>query len=160
MADSGNWPRCARRKTATQNMKMTVFSRRLFLSLIPRKARPFNTIPHPLSATRASPSLWLGAAAVTLAAACADLQWHKAGASAQALEQDLAECRGEARINAGPDSRSLGAGLPRVVGADAIGRPMMGTPGRLDSDRFLVEHDLTRICMQRRGYELVPAGKS
>jgi hypothetical protein len=89
-------------------------------------------------------------------AGCADLRWHKDGANAAAMERDLAECRGEARINAGPHVRGGGSDLPRVVGADRIGRPVMANPGGLDSDRFLVENDFTRQCMGRKGYELVP----
>src|SRR5687767_782622 len=83
---------------------------------------------------------------------CADLQWQKDGASAQALETDLAECRGEARRNAGPDLRLIQPDAGRIQGMDAAFRPSAGS-GRLDGDRFLAEHDLTRICMQRRGYE-------
>lgn len=99
----------------------------------------------------------LSATAIALAAGCADLQWHKQGAAPAALEQDLAECRGEARLNAGPDPRFVRPDAGRIVGVDAAGRPAPSSSGRLDSDRFLAEHDLTRICMQRRGYELVPA---
>jgi hypothetical protein len=90
--------------------------------------------------------------------ACADLQWHKDGAGAQALETDLAECRGEARRNAAPDLRLIQPDAGRIQGMDAASRPSASS-GRLDGERFLVEHDLTRICMQRRGYELVPAQK-
>lgn len=117
-----------------------------------RGAQSIDTLDHPPC------TLALTAAAVILLAGCADLRWHREGASAAALERDLAECRSEARFRAGPDAGTPGAGLPRLVGLDALGRPMMTTPGRLDSDRFLVEHDLTRHCMDRKGYALVPAG--
>jgi hypothetical protein len=93
-------------------------------------------------------------------AGCADLQWHKAGVTAQAMEADLDECRAEARLGAGPDPRFLRADAGRILGMDGAGRPAFGSSGRLDADRFLVEHDLARICMNRRGYELVPAGRS
>jgi hypothetical protein len=94
-----------------------------------------------------------------LCGACADLQWHKTGATAEALESDFAECRGEARMNAGPDPRFLRPDAGRIVGVDSASRPVPASSGRLDGDRFLVEHDLTRICMNRRGYELAPAEK-
>jgi hypothetical protein len=90
--------------------------------------------------------------------ACADLQWQKDGASAQALETDLAECRGEARRNAGPDLRLIHLDAGRIQGMDAAFRPSASS-GRLDGDRFLAEHDLTRICMNRRGYQLAPLEK-
>jgi hypothetical protein len=89
---------------------------------------------------------------------CADLQWQKAGATAEALENDLAECRGEARRNAGPDLRLIQPDAGRIQGMDAASRPSASS-GRLDGERFLVEHDLTRICMNRRGYELAPESR-
>jgi len=112
----------------------------------------------PLPATRRSLARgapWLAMAAIALAG-CADLQWNKDGASAAALESDLAECRGEARRNAGPDPRLVRPDAGRILGMDSTFRPTASS-GQLDGDRFLVEHDLTRICMQRRGYELMPS---
>jgi hypothetical protein len=112
----------------------------------------------PLSATRRSLKRggpWLAGVAFVLSG-CADLSWHKEGASAAALENDLAECRGEARRNAGPDPRLVRPDAGRIVGMNSAFRPSASS-GQLDGDRFLVEHDLTRICMQRRSYELVPA---
>jgi hypothetical protein len=94
-----------------------------------------------------------------LCGACADLQWQKPCATAEALDSDLAECRGEARRNAGPDPRLVRPDAGRIVGIDAAARPVLASSGRLDGDRFLVEHDLTRICMNRRGYELAPAAR-
>ena len=90
---------------------------------------------------------------------CADLQWHKPGASAQALESDLLECRGQARLGTGPDARLVRSDAGRLVGLSSITLSPAAS-GRLDADRFLAEHDLTRICMNRRGYELVPAGSA
>jgi hypothetical protein len=84
------------------------------------------------------------------------LEWSKPGSTPAALERDLVDCRGEARLNAGPDPRFARPDAGRIVGVDAAGRPSPGSSGRLDSDRFLVEHDLTRQCMERRGYELAP----
>ncbi len=94
-----------------------------------------------------------------LCGACADLQWHKAGTTAETLETDLADCRGEARRNAGPDPRLVRPDAGRIIGLDAASRPVTASSGRLDGDRFLAEHDLTRICMNRRGYELAPLEK-
>jgi hypothetical protein len=133
---------------------MTRFRKSFFVELLPREARPSPTIHYPLSTIHALPAL----AALALAG-CADLTWQKEGASAAALEQDLAECRAEARLGAGPDPRLVRPDAGRILGMDGAGRPTAGSSGRLDADRFLVEHDLTRICMNRRGYELVPVDK-
>jgi hypothetical protein len=91
-------------------------------------------------------------------AGCADLQWHKAGASAQAMESDLADCRGQARLGTGPDTKLLRTDAGRLVGLTSSSISPAAS-GRLDGERFLAEHDLTRICMNRRGYELAPAEK-
>jgi hypothetical protein len=72
------------------------------------------------------------------------------------LEQDLAKCRAEARLGAGPDPRLVRADPGRILGMDGAGRPTAGSSGRVEADRFLVEHDLARICMNRRGYDLAP----
>ena len=98
----------------------------------------------------------VAAAATALIAACADLRWHKDGADAQALERDLAECRQQAHFQA---ERQAVPTMPgsRIIGVDRLGRPVLGQPERLDSDRAMVEHDLARHCMGRKGYRLVPA---
>jgi hypothetical protein len=108
------------------------------------------------SAVRVSAFCLLTSALVLLG--CADLQWHQAGASAQAMESDLAECRAQARLAAGPDARLLRTDAGRLVGLTSSSISPAAS-GRLDGERFLAEHDLTRICMNRRGYELAPAEK-
>jgi hypothetical protein len=120
-------------------------------------AKRLLTPPRRFSAARGSAFCLLPSA--LLIASCADLQWHKPGVTGQAMEADLAGCRAEARRAAGPDPRFVQADAGRILGMDGAGRPAAGSSGRLDGDRFLVEHDLTRICMSRRGYELVPAGQ-
>jgi hypothetical protein len=42
---------------------------------------------------------------------------------------------------------------------DTRGRVVTGYAGRYDTDRAMLEHDLTRECMQKKGYELVPTEK-
>lgn len=98
------------------------------------------------------------AATLLLAAGCADLSWQKAGATSRVVESDLAECRSEARLGLGPDTRMLRSDAGRLPGPASI-LISPAASGRLDADRFLAEHDLTRICMNRRGYELAPAAK-
>jgi hypothetical protein len=97
------------------------------------------------------------AVVVLMAAGCADLRWQKPGGSDAALEEDLAECRSQARLRTSRFSNPFATDWPRVVGADALGRPVVSPFSRLDSDSFLVEHDLTRQCMNGKGYDLVPA---
>ena len=97
-------------------------------------------------------------ASIALVGGCADLSWHKAGATAEATERDLAECRGEARLGGGPDMRLIRPDAGRAQGLSAS-QLAPATANRLDGERFLAEHDLTRTCMNRRGYELGPTGK-
>ncbi len=90
------------------------------------------------------------------ASGCANLRWHKDGADAAALERDLGECQQQAHAQAVRESRSPGFSGPPIIGADARGRAVLSQPGRTDTDRFLMGHDLERICMRGRGYGLVP----
>jgi hypothetical protein len=96
------------------------------------------------------------ATTVAMAAGCADLQWHKADMTPAALEKDLADCQGQARVRASQFAVPFGGEMPRMLGMDARGRAIMPALSRSDTDRFLVEHDLTRNCMNGRGYDLVP----
>ena len=92
-----------------------------------------------------------------LAAGCAQLRWHKDGADAAALERDLEACQQLARLRAFREVSLFGRSMGRIVGVDARGAPIMTYPDQLETDRFLLEHDLARDCMREKGYELVPA---
>ena len=94
-----------------------------------------------------------------LVAGCADLRWHKDGADAGTLARDLDECRQMGRAQAMREAWPPGPSVPRIVGTDPQGRAIMGSPGQLDADRYLAEQDLARMCMNGKGYELVPARK-
>jgi len=90
-------------------------------------------------------------------AGCAEAHWHKAGAEAAVREQDLAQCRQTAQLEARYQTvPTLGSQV--MIGADPQGRPIV-KQGMPDTDRFLLEQDLVRACMRGRGYELVPADK-
>ena len=93
--------------------------------------------------------------AAMITAGCAELRWHKDGADAATLERDLAECRREAHVQADRQTAPSAPG-PRIVGVDALGRPIIATPEQHERERFMAEHDLTRYCMGKRGYKLVP----
>ena len=101
----------------------------------------------------------MAAAAVVLAAGCAHFEWQKPGASPEALERDLAGCHDDARLRARHEAPLFGRAPPAPVGMDTRGRVVTGYAGRYDTDRALLEHDLTRECMRKKGYELAPAEK-
>jgi hypothetical protein len=101
----------------------------------------------------------LAAAAVALLAACAPVEWHREGAGAADRERDLAECRAHARLQSRHEAPLHGFPPPHPVGVDSRGRIVTGHAARYDTERALLEHDLTRRCMRERGYELVPVGK-
>lgn len=93
-------------------------------------------------------------------AGCAQLKWYKPGMDAAALEQNLAECRQLARARAVRETWPFGLAGPRIIGVDRDGRAIVFEPYPRDTDRFLREHDLTRACMHKKGYALVPVGKA
>ena len=95
--------------------------------------------------------------ALLMLAACGPLKWHKDGADTAALQRDLAECRTKARQQAQQAAPLFGQSRPPVIATDTQGRFVTGQAGRYDTDRALLEHDLMRVCMGDRGYELVPA---
>ena len=114
------------------------------------------------SLTRRSPCVRVSRIVVlaftALVTACAPLEWQKAGGSEEALKKDLDECREYARVSSWQDASINAMNVPRVV-VDPAGRAFVtqnNMPG--ESDRFLVESDLTRACMERHGYELKPVG--
>ena len=92
-------------------------------------------------------------------AACADLQWHRPGAKPEERQQDLEQCRQEARLQSAQRTWPAGS-MPQITGVDRQGRVIVAQPYSRDTERFLLEQDLTRICMRGMGYALVPAGKS
>lgn len=93
-------------------------------------------------------------------AGCAELRWHKDGADAAALERDIVACQQIARQRALHEAWPFGlAAAHSPMSVDALGRPVAPYPTRFETDRFLLEHDLTRFCMRDRGYELAPVEK-
>jgi hypothetical protein len=94
-----------------------------------------------------------------LAAGCAEMEWRKDGMDEATRERDVDECRQVGRLQASRQSLPPGYDAPRIVGVDAQNRPIVSTPGRVDTDRFMAEHDVTRQCMAQRGYQLSPVEK-
>jgi hypothetical protein len=91
-----------------------------------------------------------------LAVGCADLVWHKPGTSQATLDQELAQCRQDARLQAGRELL-LTLTSPLMIGADPQGRPIVVQSHQRDAERLQLEQDLTRRCMRGKGYELKPA---
>lgn len=120
-------------------------------------------IPSPARASARPRATWraaLGLAVALLAVGCAELRWEKPGIEAAALEQDLAQCRRLARLRAEREAWPAGLEFPRVIGMDRQGRLLVSEPHTRPSERFLLEQDYTRRCMQARGYALVPVEKN
>ena len=93
-----------------------------------------------------------------LAVGCADLVWRKPGTTQATLDQELEQCRQDARLQAG---RELLPTLitPLMIGADPQRRPIVVQSHQRDAERLQLEQDLTRRCMRGKGYELVPQEK-
>ena len=96
---------------------------------------------------------------VVLAAGCAELRWSKSGTDSAKLEQDLTQCRGEARIQASRVSLPRAAGMPPTVGTDPMGRPVPAQSRSRTDDPMLLEQDLASACMRGKGYELAPVAQ-
>lgn len=89
-------------------------------------------------------------------ASCADLQWHRAGATAETLKEDLELCRTSARLQAARGPWGQARSTPPMFSYDRFGRPFAVQQHAHDSERFLAEHDYTNACMRQKGYELTP----
>ena|SRR6185503_17494613 len=89
---------------------------------------------------------------VLLAAGCAEMHWSRPGVDPARVEEDLAQCRGEARLQAARVApRSTGLA---VLPTDPMGRPIAGPSRARTEDLALLEQDLTGACMRGKGYSL------
>ena len=109
--------------------------------------------------TRIYPILSASAIAALLATGCAGVRWHKEGTDAAALDRDLVECQARARVRSAHEAGPVLLPRPGAVGMDARGRVVMDQTNAQETDRVLLEHDLTRACMGEKGYQLVSAKK-
>jgi hypothetical protein len=90
-----------------------------------------------------------GVACLGLAGCAGAARWEKPGADEAATSADMAACRSAARDEAF-----------RYTWPSAS--PFFGPRYwfmRPDTDRFVTESNLTRFCMQNKGYALVPIDK-
>ncbi len=84
-------------------------------------------------------------------AACAPLNWQKAGADEAATTEDLSACRRLAHLQT---VRGGNLGLPPSFD------PRFGAPvGPTQAEQRMQESQHTDTCMRGKGYALVPVGK-
>lgn len=105
---------------------------------------------------------WLPNAAIAiflLLGGCADLRWTREGVDDATLARDLDDCARSAHVQASSQVISAGPATPQVMGVDPQGRAFVANPFPASSDRFIVEHDLERLCMTGKGYQLAPVKK-
>ena len=91
--------------------------------------------------------------------ACAELRWSKPGVDAARMEEDMAQCRSEARLQADRVAAPRAPLLPPTVGVDSLGRPVPVPARARTEDPLLMEQDLTGACMRKKGYVLAPAAQ-
>ena len=123
----------------------------------PSTLRCFFTSRSPVLAT----SVWRLAAltALVVSAGCAEMRWSKPGADSAKLEEDLAQCRGEARLQASRESAPHMPGAPPLLVMDAQGRAVAAPARTRGTDSLVLEQDLTGSCMRGKGYELAPVAQ-
>jgi len=82
-----------------------------------------------------------------LLAACAGNAptWQKSGASENAVNEDLQQCRVQSRLS--PDRSILASPSPQTSGSPMLDR---------GQERDANEDQQIRACMQARGYSLTP----
>ena len=100
------------------------------------------------------------AAVLALSTGCAEMSWHRAGADAAAIENDLRDCRDHARAYSARFAWPFPDSGGRLVATDRAGRPVVSPyPYRtwLENDRSVLESELIGECMRNKGYVLAPA---
>ncbi len=95
----------------------------------------------------------------SLVAGCAEMRWSKPGADPAKLEEDLAQCRGEARLQAARESAPRMPGAPPLLVTDAQGRAVVAPARTRGTDSMVLEQDLTGSCMRGKGYALAPVDR-
>lgn len=106
---------------------------------------PVPRMEHPLLWTCVGMALLFG---------CAPLQWYKAGTAQEDITRDQTSCTATARNEAALRRAPIRA--PAQVVSDPQGRVVAIRPDSADSERFALEQDLIRRCMQNLGYVLQP----
>jgi hypothetical protein len=99
--------------------------------------------------------LCLSVVALGLLTGCAEPRWHKQGADAARLEEDLGQCRMDARLQASREAFPRTLNSPSMT--DATGRAVFVEPRTHGTDPLVLEQDLTNSCMRGKGYAFAPA---
>jgi hypothetical protein len=99
--------------------------------------------------------LCLSVVALGLLTGCAEPRWHKPDANAARLEEDLGQCRMDARLQASREAFPRTLNSPSMM--DATGRPVFVEPRNHGTDPLVLEQDLTNSCMRGKGYAFAPA---
>ena len=92
-----------------------------------------------------------GALLALLLTGCAPLQWQKAGTAEEDIIRDQTRCTAKSRNQAMLQRAPLR--VAQVV-VDPQGRAIAVKPTSADTERFALEQDLIRRCMQDLGYSL------
>jgi hypothetical protein len=87
------------------------------------------------------------------------MRWSKPGADPAKLEEDLAQCRSEARLQAARESAPRMPGAPPLLVTDPQGRAVVAPARTRGTDSMVLEQDLTGSCMRGKGYELTPVAQ-
>jgi hypothetical protein len=107
-----------------------------------------------MSSTHVSLRLFVAGAMALALAGCAEPQWHKPNTESARLEEDLGQCRMEARLQASRESFPRPLYSPAAVGTDSTAQGSSAELAR--TDPLLLEQDLTSSCMRGKGYDLAP----
>lgn len=99
----------------------------------------------------ATPAHHLALAALLLLYGCTSLQWHKAGE--HDVDRDQGQCLAQARFETRQRMPLQATPVPQVI-VDQQGRSIVVQNMPPDSERFFLEQNLLRQCMNERGYTL------
>jgi len=98
----------------------------------------------------------LCAALLLLACGCAQLEWHKTGATGENnVDHDQVQCTAQARLEAWRRMPLRPTPVPQLI-VDQQGRSIVVHNTPPDSERFFLEQSLLRQCMTELGYNLQP----
>ena len=87
--------------------------------------------------------------------ACADVAWQKQGADSDVAGRDLSECRRSAEYQSFQMGVNPAGNTPNVVVGPAGPAVTFQGPGATSQQQSFLVQNLTRECMEKKGYGLV-----